>query len=164
MGMEDGELVAFVLQEEVGGIAWTQLEAVGALERVLAGEVALGDAVAKRDQAAGLVRRLLARVLDELAGSRPELPPDRVLHRLVHVLRLPECRGQVFPAAVGEDRDDDAVFELLGEPAGDMEDAPDDTPAKIPSARGAPALLATDSALETRSFRSSCATSRIGGT
>ncbi len=68
--MEDGELEAVVLEEEIGGVARTELEAVGARERVLARQVALGDAVAKRDQPARLVRRLGLRVGDELLADR----------------------------------------------------------------------------------------------
>ena len=38
------------------------------------------------------------------------------LHRRVRVGRVPEVRGQILPAAVGEDADDDgALVELGGE-------------------------------------------------
>ena len=35
---------------------------------------------------------------------------------------LPEVGAEVLPAAVGEDRDDDALVELVGEPARDVDD------------------------------------------
>ena len=63
--MEDGQLVAVVLEEPVLGLG-VELEAVRARGGVARGEVALGDAVAQRDQAAGLVRLLRARMLLEL--------------------------------------------------------------------------------------------------
>ena len=55
MRVEDGELVPLVLEEEVGRVARAQLEAVRALEGVLGAEVPLCDALAERDEPAGLV-------------------------------------------------------------------------------------------------------------
>jgi hypothetical protein len=63
--VEDGELVALVLQEPVVGAPRFELEAVRALHPVAAGEVALGDAVAEGDEPAGFVRSLRPGVLLE---------------------------------------------------------------------------------------------------
>src|SRR5437867_13074145 len=68
--MEDGELVAVVLEEEVERVARSQLEAVRAGRGVLGRQVALGDAVAEGDQSAGLVRSFVVRMLLELAADR----------------------------------------------------------------------------------------------
>src|SRR5439155_19498976 len=54
--------------------------------------------------------------------SRLALPPDGALHRLRDILRVPEVGGEVLPPAVGEHRDDDALVELLCEPARDVDD------------------------------------------
>ena len=70
MRVEYGELVSLVLQEPVLGAARLELEAVGILEPVPAGEVALGDSCAEGDEPAGLVRRLRPRVLLE-GGADP---------------------------------------------------------------------------------------------
>src|SRR4029078_3844301 len=55
-------------------------------------------------------------------GPRAGSPPDGPFHRLGHVLSFPEVAGQVFPAAVGEDADDDALLELAGELPRDVRD------------------------------------------
>src|SRR5687767_8721410 len=65
MRVEDGELVALVLQEPRLGLD-LELEPVRALGGVAAADVALGDAVTEGDEAARLVRRLLLRVLAQL--------------------------------------------------------------------------------------------------
>src|SRR5690606_15579378 len=57
MGVEDGELVAVVLQEPHLRVD-LELVAVGGGEPVAAADVALGPSVAEDDQAAALVRRL----------------------------------------------------------------------------------------------------------
>src|SRR5439155_22158128 len=65
MRVEDRELEAVVLEEPELGID-LELVAVRRLEPVAAADVALGDAVAEDDQAAALVRRLLAAVRAQL--------------------------------------------------------------------------------------------------
>ena len=113
VGVEDGELVAVVLGVPDLRIVELELEAVRRRGRVSPGLVALCAAVAQQHEPARLVRRLSLRVRDERgAHVRRESPPDGALHRLLDVFRLPEVGGQVLPAAVGEDRDDDAVVEL----------------------------------------------------
>ena len=84
--MEDGQLEAVVLEEPHLGVVHAEVEAVRRRRRVDAGDVPLCDAVAKHEEAAGLVRRLGVRVLDPVPGaSRRALPPDGVLH---HALGL----------------------------------------------------------------------------
>ena len=68
MRVEHRELVALVLEEPRVGID-LELEAVRRLERVAPSHVALRAAVAKHDQTARLVRRLVARVLRELRAN-----------------------------------------------------------------------------------------------
>ena len=87
------------------------------------------------------------------------------LHRRLRVGGVPEVGREVLPAAVGEDADDDAaVAQLRAEPQCDVQTAPDETPAKIPSRSSSSRTLAAASAFETSSLRSSFETSRIGGT
>src|SRR5262245_38389801 len=74
MGVEDGELVALVLEiEDQRRIGNDEIEAVGARRRVDTGDEPLGGPVTERDQAAGLVRCLLLRVPLEL---QPQLGGD----------------------------------------------------------------------------------------
>ena len=117
--MDDGELVALVLEEPELGID-LELEAVRRLGGVAAPLVAVGDAVAQDEQAAALVRQLPPRVLGErLAHGRRHYHHSLLL---VDLLALPEVGGEVLPAAVGEHADDDALLELAREPAGDVQD------------------------------------------
>ena len=64
MRVEDGELVALVLEEPELGVD-LELEAVRRCGRVVAALVALRDAVAEDDEATRLVRVLSSRMLDE---------------------------------------------------------------------------------------------------
>src|SRR5437773_8248365 len=69
MRMEDRELDAVVLEEPDLRID-LELVAVRRLEPVAPADVALGDPVAEDDQAAALVRRLLAAVRAQLRADR----------------------------------------------------------------------------------------------
>src|SRR3954452_14677808 len=66
--VEDGQLIALVLQEPVLRLG-LQLEAVGARGRVAAGDVALRDSAPERDQAARLVRGLRLGVSAQLGAD-----------------------------------------------------------------------------------------------
>src|SRR3954465_7907431 len=162
--VEDGELVALVLEEEVGGSAGLELEAVRARERVPAREIALGDAVAESDQAAGLVRRLRLRVLLERAphGARD-------YHQMV--------RSSSSPPRASSQNDAEMYFQppsarthtttpssiSAASLRATWTAAPDETPAKRPSRCSSTCTAATASSFETSTFRSSFETSRIGG-
>ena len=65
MRVEDGELVALVLEEPRLGID-VELEAIRGFRGIAAGNVALGDAVAKRHETARLVRSLGLGMVGEL--------------------------------------------------------------------------------------------------
>ena len=81
MGVEDGELVALVLEEPDLGLD-LEPETVGRGLRVSATLVSDRAAVAEQDETAGLVRDLLGRVALQLA---PELSRDD--HRTRHSRR-----------------------------------------------------------------------------
>ena len=86
--MDDGELVALVLEEPEVWIDF-QLEAVRRLGCVPAGLVAVGDAVAQDEQAAALVRQLPSRVLGErLAHGRRHYH-----HSLLSSISLPSQKS-----------------------------------------------------------------------
>ena len=134
---------------------------------VAARHVLDSDVVLEQDEPACLVRQLGVCVRDErgphVGGT---LPPDRALHGLLEVLLggLPEVRGDVLPAGVGEDRHDHALVHLLGDLARDVD-------GRAAGDAGEDALeleqrphASTDSAFETSILRSSLETSRIGGT
>src|SRR5918999_1483619 len=165
MRVEDGELVALVLEEEVGRVARSELEAVRACEHVLAGEVALGDAVPKRDQPAGFVRRLLSSVRDELLEDR-----GRDYHQTAcSIARSTSSAShsgaeRYFQPASARTATTTPSSTSSAKRRATWRTPPEETPAKIPSLSRRARIPATASAFETSSFRSSCSTSRIGGT
>src|SRR5689334_1314466 len=61
----------------------------------------------------------VARARPAPRGRAAALPPQLAL---VDLLALPEAGGEVLPASVGQDADDDAIVELLREPSSHMED------------------------------------------
>ena len=125
MRVEDGKLVALVLEVDdearVGGL---QLEAVraraGGSRREGSAPRRRRGARASRTPRSALPRRRAPLVPG--AKRREPLPPVAALHRRLGVGRVPEVGGEVLPAAVGEDADDDALVELVGEACGDVDD------------------------------------------
>src|SRR6476619_3080086 len=164
MRVEDRQLETLVL-EEPGLGRHLELEAVRRGGCVAAADVALGDAVAEHDEPAGLVRRLGLRVGAQL---RPDLGRDH--HQTVRSIdsatssasqksadryfQPPSARMQTTTPSSSSP----ASFRAT------CATAPDETPPKIPSATRSCRRPATASSFETRIFRSSFATSRIGGT
>src|SRR5262245_2379516 len=163
--VEDGELVAVVLEEPDLGID-LELVAVRRREPVAATDVALGDAVAEDDQAAALVRRLLARVLAQLREHRLRdyLHSVRSIDSSTSSARQNSAERYFQPPSASTA----TTFAPSGSSSASRRatctTAPAETPAKIPSCSRSAWTAATDSAFETSSLRSSCDTSRIGGT
>src|SRR5215213_9615471 len=129
MRVEDRDLEALVLEEEVVGVARLELEPVRAGELVFGRQVPLGDAVPEREQAAGLIRRFGSCVLDQLVadGGRDH-----------HQTEFSIADSTSSAAQNGADK-------YFQPPSARM---PTTTPSPTSSA----------------SLRSSCETSRIGGT
>ena len=122
--VEDGELVALVLERTRSPGRRTRARS-GTATRRRCGPARSAPPRPSRseDEPARLVRRLALGVRDErVRALRPGSPPDGALHRLLDVVGVPEVGGEVLPAAVGEDRDDDALVELVGELARDVDD------------------------------------------
>ena len=120
--VEDGELVAVVLREPDLGIVELQLEPIRRGGRVPAGRVALRASVARTTSpqasfgsSCGACATSAARTSGGIT-TRPCAPSP------LDVVALPEVGREVLPAAVGEDRDDDALVELRGELARDVRD------------------------------------------
>src|SRR5439155_16082275 len=65
---------------------------------------------------------LAPRARRALRARRRGSPPDGSLHRALDVIRVPEARGEVLPAAIREDRHDHALVELARQLARDMAD------------------------------------------
>src|SRR6266545_2183975 len=163
--MEDGELVALVLEEPVLGLG-PELEAVRARGGVLGGEVALRPAVSQDDEAARFVRLLRARVFLEGRAhlGRNHHQTERSISASASgpVSQKPAERYFQPPSAriatTTPSSSSSASFRAT------CTTAPDETPAKIPSRSSSRRRPATASAFETSTFRSSRETSRIGGT
>ena len=123
---------------------------------------------ASSDQAAGLVRRL--RVARARSSSRAHRGRDH--HQTVRSIDALDVVGasqksaeRYFQPPSARIADDDALVELVGEPARDVDDrARRRRRRRCPPGRAARARPATDSSFETSIFRSSFETSRIGGT
>src|SRR6266849_2798124 len=163
--MENGELVAVVLREPDLWIVELQLEPVRRGCRVATGLVALCASVAQEHQTAGFVRRLALGVRDD---------------RLAHVVR--DHHQIVRSIAVSTSSASQKSAERYFQPPSakiatttpssssaasrraTWPTAPADTPAKMPSSSSRRRTSRTDSSFETRTFRSSFETSRIGGT
>src|SRR5262245_17006481 len=162
MRMEDGQLVALVLEEPDGGID-VELVAVRGLEPVPAAHVPLGDVVLEDEHAAALVRRLFLRV-------RAQLRPDRgwdYHHSTASSISSPVQKGaeRYFqPPSASSATTTASSGSSSAMRRATCTAAPADTPANRPSPSSRTRAAAAASALETRSLRSSCATSRIGGT
>src|SRR5207253_3821178 len=161
--VEDRELVALVLEEPVLGLG-LELEAVRARRGVVARDVALCDTVAQGDQATGLVRGLRLRVAAQLG---PDLRRDH--HQTAASSSSSAADSQkpaeryfqpasASTATIVPSSSSAASFRAT------WMTAPDETPAKTPSARSSSRREATASSFETSTFRSSCETSRTGGT
>jgi hypothetical protein len=97
------------------------------------------------DDAAGLVRRL-GRACSRVRGARPRITTRARLHLALDVVRIPERGGEVLPAAVGEDRDDDALVELRASLRATWTTAPAETPRRCPRVASRPRTPATLSA------------------
>src|SRR5436190_1876628 len=167
MRVEDGELEAVVLEEPHLGID-VELVPVRRRELVPAAHVPLRDAVAEDDHAAALVRRLLG-------GVRMELLPDGRRNHHQSVASIDSSTSASAALQNGAERyfqPPSARTQATVEPSGSSSairratwtTAPDETPAKIPSRSRSARTAITDDWFETSSLRSSCETSRIGGT
>src|SRR4029450_9040738 len=160
--MENGELVPLVLQEEIRGITRPQLEPVGARNRVLAWQVALGHLVAEREEPARLVGRLRLRVCDELladgfghyhqtafsiarsTSSASQNGADRYLQPpSAHNVTPPPNPGTPTPSSSSS-----------ASRRATWITPPEETPAKIPSSSRSARMPATASALDTSRFPS----------
>src|SRR5439155_13508098 len=164
MRVEDRELVALVLQEPVFRVG-SELEAVRARGRVLAGDVALRDAVAQHDEPASLVRGFRSRMRPKLGtdlGRNHHQTAPSISRSGLAASQKPAERYFQPPSA--RTRTTTPCSSSAASLRAACTTAPDDTPAKIPSCWSRARRPATASVLETRSFRSRRATSRIGGT
>src|SRR5262249_26135655 len=166
VGVEDGELVAVVLEEEVVRRSGAELEPVGAGGGVRPPQGAVGGAVPGGAGAAGVVRRFRLGVLFVL-------PPagGGHYHRWPRSIEV-SGSGSAQKSADRYFQPASARMQTTTEPCSTSSaslratctTAPADTPAKMPSRSSRARRPATDSAFETSSFRSSLVTSRIGGT
>src|SRR3954451_1114032 len=163
VGVEDRELVAVVL-EEPRLRRRVQLEAVRRGRGVAAGHVALRGLPPEEHEPTAFVRRLGLRVLDEraahLVGDYHQLPAsiDRSTSSAAQksaerYFQPPSGRMQTTVPLSSSPASFRATWTI----------APDETPAKIPSLSTSARRPATESAFETRIFRSSFPASRIGG-
>ena len=123
VGVEDGELVALVLEEPHLGVD-LELVAVRRGEPVAAADVALGDAVAEDEHAAALVRRLLGGVGVQLGADR-----GRDYHQSVLSIdsstssalqKSPERYFQ--PPSASTATTTEPAGQLLGDPPRDVDD------------------------------------------
>src|SRR5215470_5374334 len=159
--VDDRKLVALVLEEPQVRID-LQLEAVRRLGGVAAGLVAIGDSVAQHEQAAALVRQLLPRVVGQRLAHGRRHYHHSLLSSISSPCQKPAERYFQPPSARTP-----TTTPSSSSPASrraTWSTAPLETPAKMPSRSRSACTPATASSFETRSFRSSLATSRIGGT
>src|SRR5947209_2491297 len=163
MGVEDGELVAVVLEEPQAGIG-LELETVRRRGGVATALVALRDAVAHDDEPARLVRLLGARVSDELGTH---LLGDH--HQSVRSMDCSTSSAfqksalRYFQPASASTQTTTPSSSSAARVRATCTTAPDETPANMPSASSSARTARTESSFETSSFRSSFETSRIGG-
>src|SRR5262245_52272483 len=161
MRVDDRELPALVLEEPEVGID-LQLEAVRRLGGVASGLVPVGDSVAQHEQAAALVGELPSCVLSQrLAHGRGHYHHS-LLSSISSPCQKPAERYFQPPSARMH-----TTTPSSSSPASrraTWSTAPLETPAKMPSRSRSACTPATASSFETRSFRSSFATSRMGGT
>src|SRR5215469_2072658 len=159
--MDDCELVTLVLEEPEVGVD-LELETVGRLCCVAGGLVAVGDPVAQHEQPAALVRQLPLRVLGERLADRRRDYHHSLLSSISSPCQNPADRYFQPPSARTH-----TTTPSSSSPASrraTWRTAPLETPAKMPSRSRSACTPATASSFETSSFRSSFATSRIGGT
>src|SRR5436189_419271 len=162
--MEDGELVAVVLQEPHFGIE-LELEPVRRFRGVAPRLVPFGAAAAEDDHPTCLVRRLGAGVLLERGAN-------------VGADHHQSWRSIAASGSAASQKDAERYFHppsariATTTPSSSSAASrratwttpPAETPAKMPSSSSRARMPSTASAFETSSFRSSFETSRIGGT
>src|SRR5262249_28186681 len=157
----DRELVALVLEEPELRVD-LELEAVRRVCGVAARLVAVGNAVAEDEQAAALVRQLLSRVLGECLTDRRRHYHHSLLSSISSPCQKPAERYFQPPSARTQTTTPSSSS--CPRRRATWSTAPLQTPAKIPSRSRSACTPTTASSLETSSFRSSFAMSRIGGT
>src|SRR5918996_623199 len=164
VGVEDGELVALVLEEPRLGVD-VELEPVRGLGVVAARGVVVGHAGAEGDHSAGLVRLLCAGVLGELRTDRPGdyHQTERPIASSTSSASQKPAERYFQPPSARTHATTPSSSSSASRSAAWMT-APDETPPKNPSLSSRRRSPATDSSFDTRSFRSSFETSRIGGT
>src|SRR5262249_50670584 len=166
VGVEDGELVAVVLEEEVVRRSGAELEPVGAGGVVRPPQVALGDAVPEGEETAGFVRSFRLRVVFELprdgGGHYHQWPRSIEVSGSESAQKSADRYFQ--PASARMQTTTEPCSTSSASLRATCTTAPADTPAKMPSRSSRARRPAIDSAFETSSFRSSLVTSRIGGT
>src|SRR5262249_19953787 len=139
-----------------------ELEAVRRLGAVAAPLVSLGDPVPKDEQAAALVGQFLAPVGRDRLAHRGRDYHHSLLSSISSPCQKPAERYFQPPSARTQ-----TTTPSSSSPASrraTWTTAPPETPAKMPSAPRSDCTPATASSFETRIFRSSFETSRIGGT
>src|SRR3954447_16746317 len=156
VGVDDRELVALVLEEPEVGID-LQLEAVRRLGCVAARLVAVGDAVAQDEQAAALIRQLPSRVLGERLAHGRRHYHHSLLSSISSPCQKPAERYFQPPSARTHTTTPSSSSPTRRRAT--WSTAPLETPAKMPSRPRSACAPATASSFETRSFRSSFATS-----
>src|SRR6266536_568773 len=156
MGVEDGQLVAVVLGEPHLRVVELELEAVGRGRRVTAGDVSLGDPVAKEDQPTGLVRRFSL-------GVSSECLPHRGGHYHQTVRSIDASTSSASQKSAERYFQPPSASTPTTTPwsssaaslRATCTTAPEETPAKMPSSSRRRRTPATDSAFDTSTFRSS---------
>src|SRR3954470_3227430 len=165
MRVEHRELVAVVLGEPQLRVRQLELESIRRRRLVRPRLVALRPPVAKEEQPARFVRRFALGVRDELCAHAAG---DH--HQTV-------CSIEASTSSASQ-KSADRYFQPASARTATVVDpsrsaaslratcatAPDDTPAKMPSSSSSRLTSRTDSSFDTSTFRSSFATSRIGGT
>src|SRR5712691_1697724 len=165
MRVEDGEVVTLVLREPDLGIVELELEPVRRRSRVAARLVPLGPGVAQEDEPASLVRSLGLGVRDErrahVGGNHHQTLRSIACSTSSASQKSAERYFQPPSARIATTTPPSSSAASLRAtwPA-----APAETPAKMPSSSSRRRTSCTDSSFETRTFRSSFETSRIGGT
>src|SRR5919106_6726714 len=164
MRVEDGELVALVLEEPDLGVD-LELEPVRGLRSIAAPHVLVRDSVAHQQDSTRLVGGLRLGVLRQC-------PPNfgghyhqtvRSIDRSTSSASQKSAERYFQPASASTQTTTPSSRSAASLRA-TCATAPDETPAKIPSSSSSARTPATDSSFETSIFRSSFATSRIGGT
>src|SRR5690348_8277122 len=161
VGVDDRELVPLVLEKPELGID-LELEAIRRVGAVAARLVAVGDAVAQDEQAAALVRQLPSRVLGQCLAHGLRDYHHSLLSSISSPCQKPAERYFQPPSARTQTTTPSSSSRASRRAT--WSTAPLETPAKMPSSSRSACTPRTASSFETSSFRSSLATSRIGGT